>query len=367
MGKDYYDILHVKKDATQDEIKAAYRELALKYHPDRNKSPDAEEKFKEINEAYAVLGDPEKRRQYDAYGPEGFNQRFSDEDIFRGFDINEVFRNFGFDFGDTDDIFSSFFGAPQGGRRRRREIGNDILARMSITLEEAAKGTEKEVSVRHIVACERCGGTGMEPGSKLLRCDKCNGTGQIRATRRTPFGIMQTITVCDKCGGSGKIIETPCKECKGRGYVQKENKIKVKIPKGVESGTRLRLEGMGDFGRDEAGDLYIDIEVRKDERFEREGNNIRYTLKLPFNIAILGGEVEVPTLYGNEKLRIESGTQSGEEIVLKGKGMPNFKGQGYGNEIVKIEITVPKTITREQREALELFSKPEKKGFFGIF
>ncbi len=367
MTKDYYDILHVKKDATQDEIKAAYRELALKYHPDRNKNPDAEEKFKEINEAYAVLSNPEKRKQYDAYGPEGFNQRFSSDDIFRGFDINEVFKNFGFDFGDADDIFSSFFGTPQGGRRRRREVGNDILARMSITLEEAARGAEKEINVRHIVTCERCGGTGMEPGSKLLRCDKCNGTGQIRVTRRTPFGIMQTITVCDKCGGSGKIIETPCRECKGRGYVQKENKIKVKIPKGVENGSRLRLEGMGDFGKDGAGDLYIDIEVRRDERFEREGNNVRYILKLPFNIAILGGEVEVPTLYGTEKIKIENGTQSGDEIVLKGKGMPNFRGQGSGNEIVRIEITVPKSITKEQREALEKFGRTDKKGFFGLF
>lgn len=194
MAKDYYDVLHVKKGAGQGEIKDAYRELALKFHPDRNKDPGAEEKFKEINEAYAVLSDPEKRQQYDMYGSEVFHQRFSEEDIFRGFNIDEIFRNFGIDFGDTDDIFQSFFGFPGRHGRQRRQRGSDILARMSITLEEAAKGVEKEVSVRHIVACERCGGTGMEQGSKLLKCDKCGGSGQIRAVRRTPFGIMQTIT-----------------------------------------------------------------------------------------------------------------------------------------------------------------------------
>ncbi|MEM3227512.1 MAG: molecular chaperone DnaJ [Candidatus Micrarchaeaceae archaeon] len=369
MAKDYYEILHVRKDASPEEIKAAYRELALKYHPDRNKSPNAEETFKEINEAYAVLSDPEKRRQYDAYGPEGFNQRFSEQDIFRGFDIEEVFKNFGFDFGDTDEIFSSFFGFPQQNRRRRQQRGSDILAKMSISLEEAAKGAEKEVSIRHIVACEKCGGTGMEPGSKLLRCDRCNGTGQIRTTRRTPFGVMQTITTCDKCGGSGKIIEVPCKECRGRGYVQKESKISVKIPKGVENGTRLRLEGMGDFGRDGAGDLYIDISIQEDNRFRREGDNIRYSLQLPFYTAMLGGTVEVPTLYGMEEINIESGTQNGDKIILKGKGMPHFKGQGYGNEIVDITITVPRHITKEQREALEKFRSEDqsRKKFFGVF
>jgi len=370
MAKDYYEILHVKKDASPEEIKAAYRDLAMKYHPDRNKSPDAEEKFKEINEAYAVLSDPDKRRQYDAYGPEGFNQRFTEEDIFRGFNVEEIFRNFGFDFGDTDDIFSSFFGFPQQRGRRRRQVGNDILAKMSITLEEAAKGAEKEVSIRHIVACERCGGTGMEPGSRLLKCDKCNGTGQISVTRRTPFGIMQTITVCDKCGGSGKIIESPCRECKGRGYVQKENKIAVKIPKGIESGTRLRLEGMGDFAKDGAGDLYIDVTVQESKMFKREGDDIHYTLELPFYDAILGKSVEVPTLYGPEKIEIESGTQNGESIVLRGKGMPHFKGQGYGNEIVDIRITVPKHLTKEQRDIIEKFRESSDQGkrkFFGVF
>lgn len=370
MAEDYYDILHVKKNATQDEIKNAYRELAMKYHPDRNKDPGAEEIFKKVNEAYAVLSSPQKRQQYDTYGPEGFNQRFSEEDIFRGFDVNQIFRNFGIDFGDSEDIFSSFFGMPgRSGGRRARQMGSDILAHMSISLEDAAKGVEKEVSVRHVAACERCGGTGMEPGSRLLKCDKCGGSGQLRVTRRTPFGIMQTITTCDKCGGSGKIFETPCKECKGRGAVQKENKISVRIPKGIEDNTRLRLEGMGDFGRDGPGDLYIDVRVQKDSRFERQGSDVYYTLELPFYTALLGGGVEVPTLYGSEKVRIESGTQNGSTITLKGKGMPNPRRQGYGDEIIRIAITVPKKLSKEQKELIEKFKEgsSEKKGFFGVF
>jgi molecular chaperone DnaJ len=370
MSEDYYSVLHVKKDASQDEIKNAYRELALKYHPDRNKDAGAEEKFKEINEAYAVLSDPEKRQQYDMYGSEAFHQRFSEQDIFRGFDINEIFRNFGIDFGDTDDIFQSFLGFQgQRGGRRVRQTGNDILAHMSISLEEAAKGAEKEASVRHIVACERCGGTGMEPGSRLLRCDKCNGSGQIRVTRRTPFGIMQTITTCDRCGGSGKIVETPCKECKGHGSVQKENKISVKIPKGIEDNTRLRLEGMGDFGRDGPGDLYIDINVQKDSRFERRGNDVYYTLEIPFYVAMLGDTAMVPTLYGEEKVKIEGGTQNGSVITLRGKGMPNMRRSGYGDEIVKIVVTVPKRLSKEQKELIERFMDGDsgKRGFFGVF
>ncbi|MCL5404442.1 MAG: molecular chaperone DnaJ [Candidatus Marsarchaeota archaeon] len=366
MAKDYYDILGVKKNASGDEIKQAYRKLAMQYHPDRNKSPDAEEKFKEINEAYAVLSDPEKRKQYDTFGPEQFNRRYTEEDIFRGFDFQDIFRNMGFDvggaggfsgFGNIDDIFDSLFNTGSRGGSR----GNDILAKVSISLEDAVRGATKQILVRHITACDRCNGTGAEPGSSMVQCPTCRGHGQVTATRRTPFGVMQTITTCPTCNGTGKIPEKKCKKCSGTGRIQKEEHIDVSIPRGVDSGTRLRLKGMGDYGDSHRGDLYIDIEVKSDPRFKREGDNLATAVRIPFYTAILGGKVEVPTLSGSKEITVSPGTQNGDTIILKGEGVPRFNRSGSGDEIIRIAIDMPKRLTQEQEEILRRYMETEGK------
>lgn len=386
MAKDYYAVLGVKKDASQDEIKRAYRELAMKYHPDKNvdKSPEekvkVENKFKEINESYAVLSDPEKRQQYDAYGSEEFHQRYTQEDIFRNFNIDEIFRNMGFNFGSSSgDIFDMFgFGSQAG--TRNVDAGNDILARVNVTLQEAAHGAEKTIYLAHLKECGRCRGTGAEPGTNIIKCDRCNGTGQQKITRRTPFGVMQTITTCPKCGGSGKGFEKPCRNCSGHGKTHDQDKIQVKIPKGVDTGSRLRLRGMGDYGHDRVGDLYVDVVVSKERGFEREGGDIRTELRIPFYIAVLGGNAKAKTIYGEEEIRIAPGTQNGDTVVLKGKGMPSINSSNYGNQIVGIIVDLPKRLSQEQKELLERYrdldsgkapkeskDKSGKKGFFGVF
>ncbi|MCL4373865.1 MAG: molecular chaperone DnaJ [Candidatus Marsarchaeota archaeon] len=354
MAKDYYEVLGVGKGASIDDIKRAYRDLALKYHPDRNKDPGAEEKFKEINEAYAVLSDPEKRKQYDAFGPEGFSQRYSPDDIFRGFDFESVFNDiFGNMGGFGGDIFENIFGfSPKGGY----DAGNDILARASITLEEAAHGTSRLISVRHSKMCEHCNGTGHEPGSRVVKCDMCNGTGSVRQTRRTPFGIMQTVSTCPKCRGSGKLYEKACRVCNGAGRVQKEDKIEVRIPPGIENGTRLRVKGMGDYGADRTGDLYVEVAIEENDRFERNGNDVYVTQKVPLHIMILGGEIEAPTLEGSKKIRVEEGTQNGTKVTMKGAGMPSFRSGKRGDEIITLVADIPQHISKEQKELIRKFA-----------
>ncbi|MGC8651928.1 MAG: molecular chaperone DnaJ [Candidatus Micrarchaeia archaeon] len=356
MARDYYEVLGVGKNASLDEIKEAYRNLALKYHPDRNKSPDAEEKFKEINEAYAVLSDAEKRRQYDAFGPEGFSQRYTPDDIFRGFDFESVFNDiFGGMGGFPDnDIFENIFGfSPRGSY----DAGNDILARASITLGEAAQGTTRVISVRHSKICEHCGGTGHEPGSKVIKCDMCKGTGTVRQTRRTPFGIMQTVSSCPKCGGSGKIYEKVCRVCNGSGRISTEEKVEVKIPPGIESGTRLRVRGMGDYGKDRTGDLYVEVSIQNDGRFERRGNDIYTTLRVPLHLMILGGEVDAPTLEGSKKVYVEEGTQNGARLTLHGAGMPSFRGGRRGDEIITLVTEIPQHLSKEQKDLIRKFAE----------
>ncbi len=365
MAKDFYDILGVKKEATTDEIKQAYRKLAMQYHPDRNKTKDAEEKFKEINEAYAVLSDPEKRKQYDTYGPVQFNQRYSEEDIFRGFDFENIFRNMGFDFGSSgqsgfgsiDDIFDNLFNRNSQYGQGSGSRGNDILAKVKISLADAAKGAKKTISLKHIAQCDRCAGTGTEPGSKVLQCPTCNGRGQVSAMRRTPFGVMQTITTCPNCGGVGKVPEKKCKKCSGTGRIQKNDTVEVEIPQGVDSGTRLRLRGLGDYGSSRRGDLYIDIEVEQDPRFKRRGDDLITNIKVPFYIAILGGHVTVPTMDKEENIRISPGTQSGDTVLIKGKGVPRFGRSGVGDEIIIIQVEIPKKLTAEQEELIKKYSE----------
>jgi len=352
MKKDYYEVLGVSRDATKSEIKKAYRRLALKYHPDKSKEPDAEEKFKEISEAYAVLSDDEKRKQYDMYGHAGIDSQYNYEDIFRGADFSDIFRDLGFNFG-FDDIFQHFFSG-FGGRRRGQQRGRDILYRMTISLEDAYFGGEKEIQIRRKEKCPECNGSGKAKGSKVVECPVCNGSGQVKQTSRTPFGHFTQITVCPECNGRGEIIENPCKRCRGTGVVERQRKIKVKIPKGVTDGTRLRLAGEGEAGEMGAppGDMYLEIYVKEHDKFVRRGNDLVTTKKISYPEAVLGNEVEVKTMDGKSKLRIPPGTQNGERFVLKGKGMPTLRG-GHGDMIVQVAVDVPKKISGRERELLE--------------
>ncbi len=258
----------MQHNASEDDIKRAYRDLALKFHPDRNKEKSAEEKFKEINEAYAVLSDPQKRQQYDAYGPEGFGRTFTQEDIFRGFDIDEVFRQF--NAGGFQDLFNvAGFGGFEA--TRRMDIGSDILEQITVSKHDAEHGGERKLTVRHIKLCDNCRGNGAERGSKVISCSECRGQGKMKATVRIPFGIMETITTCPRCGGIGKVPEKQCRVCHGHGRMHIEDKVTMRIPAGITSGSRLRLAGLGDYGVDRTGDLYVDIIIKDDGKESKIG------------------------------------------------------------------------------------------------
>ncbi len=362
---DYYALFWIKKDATQEEIKRAYRELALKLHPDRNKDKNAEEKFKEVNEAYAVLSDPEKRKQYDAYGKEGFSQRYTSEDIFRNTDFESIFRNMGVDFG-NDDLFSSMFGFNGG---RGQEVGNSLLTAVEISLEEAAKGVSRNVRISHIKACDRCDGSGAEPGSREIKCDKCAGHGQVRVTRRSPFGMISTVSLCDKCMGAGMYYERQCKKCSGRRMSRVEENVDVKIPKRIQSGTRLRLKGLGDYGNDGTGDLFIEVAISESSKFQRDSDNLYCDLHIPLHIALLGGEVETDTLFDKVNVRIPEGTQNGEKIVLKGHGMPHMHGSGSGALTLSVVVDIPKNLSGEQKDLVRRLASidGDRKKKFGMF
>jgi len=369
--RDYYDVLGIGKNASKDEVKAAYRKLALQYHPDRNKSADAEEKFKEISEAYAVLSDNEKRAAYDRYGHAGFDQRYTTEDIFRNVDFEDIFREMGFDFGfggfdSFFDVFGHGFGARSG---MRRDIGSDLRYDLEITLEEAASGLEKELWIRRFVPCSHCEGSGSEPGTGRKTCSACNGSGQIRLVRQTRNMHFSTISTCSKCNGEGSIVEKPCKECGGSGRTKREERVKVTIPAGVDEGSRLRLNGMGEVGKDGPGDLYVFIHVKEHELFERERNDIYFSLPISFAQAALGAEVEVPTLSGKAKLRIPPGTQPGTLLRLKGEGVPHLNSRGKGDEFIRIQVKIPKRLSEKQRRILKEFDEAGKeKGLFsGLF
>jgi molecular chaperone DnaJ len=369
--RDYYEVLGVDKGASADQIKQAYRKLALEFHPDRNKDPAATEKFKGISEAYAVLSDEKKRTQYDQYGHAGFDQMYSQEDIFRSADFsdfNDMFSGFGFGGGDP---FGMFGGRSRGGRRR--ENGADLSTEMEISLEEAAKGTKKELSYNHSKVCSKCDGGGSEPGSQKSACRTCGGRGQVQQTRR--MGPMQfyTVTTCPKCHGEGNVVEKPCKRCSGSGKVSENEHISVSIPAGIQSGMRLRLEGLGEFGRDSPGDLFVTVYVSKHERFERQGDDLWLEIPMTFTKAALGGEIEVPTLFGKDKLHIPPGTASHTVFRLRNEGMPKIgrgSGGGKGDLMVRAIVEVPKKLTGKQKELLKEFDKEneeKKKGIFGSF
>lgn len=367
-NKDYYEVLGLQKGASDEDIKKAFRKLAIKYHPDKNQGDkEAEEKFKEINEAYQVLSDPQKKAQYDQFGTTDFNGAGG----FGGFNGAE-----GFDFSDLGDIFGSFFGGGFGGGGRRRngpERGNDMEYSINLTFEEAIFGVEKEISITRSENCETCNGTGAKPGTSAKTCDKCHGTGQIRIQRNSPLGSFVTQTTCDKCGGKGTIITDPCHDCHGTGKLRKNRKITVKIPAGVDTGNVIPLRGHGEHGKNggPSGDLYINLRVAPHKDFKRDGIDIHFDTHISFAEAALGIEIKVPTVDGDVKYTIPAGTQPGTKFRLKGKGVPRVNGSGRGDQYVRVIVDIPKTLNDKQREALRLFQEAgnssgegTKKSFF---
>ncbi len=366
MAKDYYDTLGVARTATREEIKKAYKKLAKQYHPDLNKDdPGAERKFKEVNEAAAVLGDEEKRRNYDSLGHDAFTRSSKGGGQgFSGFDSSGFAADM--DFGD---IFESFFGGSDlfGTRRSRSRKGQDLRYDLTVSLREAAFGAKKRFTLRKQSACPSCGGSG---GEKVETCSTCHGTGHVRQTRQTPFGYFQTTGACPDCEGHGTVILEECRKCHGAGRVEQQKEIEVDIPAGVESGMRLRVPGEGEpAGRgSQPGDLYLFLTVASDEFFEREGNDVRLEVPISFFQAVFGDEIEVPTLDGKAKLKIPAGTQSGTLFRLRGKGLGHLNAGGRGDQFVKAQIVTPKRLTRQQEQQLkalaEEFGATPDKGFF---
>ncbi|VAX31327.1 Chaperone protein DnaJ [hydrothermal vent metagenome] len=342
--RDYYEILGVGKTASADELKKAYRKLALKYHPDRNAgNKGAEDKFKEANEAYSVLSDAQKRSQYDQFGHAGAQQG--------GFGGGGPTGGFSDVFGD---IFEEFFGGQgsQGGSRAQR--GNDLRYNLSVSFEEALLGKEETIKLRRPEQCSTCDGTGAKAGA-TKRCVTCNGAGQVRFQQ----GFFTVSRTCSACRGAGAIIADPCKKCKGQGYIEREKTLSVRIPPGVDSGTRLRVNGEGEIGPNggPAGDLYVVLSVGDHPEFARDGDHILYEASISFVKAALGATIEVPTIKGETPLKIPAGTQDGRIFRLKGLGFPSIRGYGIGDQVVKIRLTIPTKLSGEQREALEKYAK----------
>ena len=362
MTKDYYEILGVPRDASKAEIKKAYLKLAKKYHPDLNKDPGADEKFKEVNEAASVLGDDRQRGQYDRFGTTGSGSGAGAG----GFDFTDFgnFENFGFDF---SDIFDRFFSHHGGFGRQRRPSGKDLHYNLEISLEETASGVMKNVHIPRLEQCPHCKGSGAEDESDVTKCDGCNGTGAVRQVQRIAFGTFTTATVCRRCRGSGKSIKNVCGTCRGDGRVEKDRTIEVKIPAGVDTGNTLRISGEGEAGPSGAapGDLYITIHVQPHKLFEREGSGLSLEIPVDFATAALGGDVEVPTIDGKASLKIPAGTQSNTVFRMRNKGIPGLDTGNKGDQNVTVVVKVPKRLTKKQKDLVREFSKEDKKGFMG--
>lgn len=364
--RDYYEILGIAKSASADEIKKAYRNLALKYHPDRvapEKKKEAEEKFKEVSEAYEVLMDPQKKEVYDQYGHSGVDNSFKQggftwqdfhhfddiKDIFGEFDLSDLFRSFGM----GGDIFGGGFetGQRRGGGRR----GSDLEYELEISFEDAAFGTEKTILIPRYETCGECEGSGAKPGSKRERCPACGGRGQVS----TSSGFFNIVRTCDRCGGEGVIIGTPCLACGGRGRIKTKRSIKIKIPAGVDSGSRLRVHGEGEAGErgGRRGDLYIILRVRPHEIFERHDTDIYCEVPINFTTAVFGADIEVPTLEGRIKMKVPAGTQGGRIFRLRGKGIAHLHDYGRGDQLVKVQIDVPTDLTAEQKRLLKEYAR----------
>ncbi|NLJ33531.1 MAG: molecular chaperone DnaJ [Firmicutes bacterium] len=365
--RDYYEVLGLSRDASQDDIKKAYRRLARKYHPDVNpEDPTAEDKFKEVKAAYDVLSDPQKRAGYDQFGHSAFENG--------GYQSGP--QGFG-DFGGFGDIFDMFFGRGFGstsagrGRNQPRR-GADLQYDLELSLEEAVSGIERDIEIQRTEPCQRCQGSGAEPGTHPTTCNVCGGTGQIRQVQRTVLGQMVNVTSCNTCGGTGQIITSPCTSCKGRGKVRRNRKVHISVPPGVDTGSRIRISGQGEAGDNggPTGDLYIYISIRPHRYFTRQGADILYEVPLTFTQAALGAEIEVPTLHGKARLTIPQGTQPGARFRLRGKGVPRLRRGGRGDQHVRVTIQVPTKLTAKQRRILQEFAetlreeKADDKGFF---
>ncbi len=372
--RDYYEVLGVEKGASDDELKKAYRKLAMKYHPDTNPDDkDAEQKFKEINEAYGVLSDKEKRARYDQFGHAGVDPNFGAG----GGGGNPFGGGFGgFDFGDLGDIFGSMFGGGFGGGRRANpnapRRGSDVETSVYIDFTEAAKGCVKEIDVQRIEDCAKCHGTGAKDSSDVVTCSTCQGRGRVVTQQRTPFGVMQSEQACSVCSGRGKVVKNPCETCSGRGKVRRRFKKQVNIPEGIDDGQGFRISGEGNSGANGGGngDLIVMVSVRPHPIFEREGYDVYFEMPITFAQAALGDEIQVPTLWGKVKFNIREGAQPGDEIRLRGKGIKNQRG-GQGDQYVRLVVEVPRDLTREQKQLLKQFEEAgsdknykKKKSFF---
>jgi molecular chaperone DnaJ len=344
--RDYYDVLGVSRNASHEEIKKAFRKLAFQYHPDRNRDDGAEARFKEVNEAYEVLSDEDKRAAYDRYGHSGADNLFG-----RGFE--------GFDFGGFGDIFEAFFGGTSTTTRRGPRNGSDLRYKVSLTFEEAALGCEKEIEIKRTELCDTCHGTGSKPGVKPMRCPNCDGTGQVRRVQRSLFGQFIQSAVCNQCRGEGSIITDPCPDCKGSGFQKQKRRIAVKVPAGVDDGNGVKLRGEGDAGSrgGSPGNLYVMLSVAEHDFFVREGDKVIYDLPVSFTEAALGTEIDVPTLYGDTRLKIPAGSQTDKVFRLKDKGIAHVNSSGRGDQLVRLRVVTPDSLNKEQRNLFEELSK----------
>ena len=376
--RDYYEVLGVSKGASDDEIKRAYRKLAKKYHPDMNPGDkEAEAKFKEVNEAYSILSDSEKRARYDQFGHAGVDPNYGAGGPGGGFG--------GFDMGDIDlgDIFGSFFGGGFGGfggsassRRNGPQKGESLRASLTISFEEAAFGCEKEINLNRTEECEACHGSGAEPGTTAETCPDCRGTGVVRVQQRTGGFAFSSTAPCSRCRGTGKIIHTPCKACGGSGSVKKTKRVTVSIPAGIDDGQAISLRGQGNAGKNggPAGDLIVAVHVKPHPQFHRDGTTVLYEQPVTFYQAVMGAELEIPTIDGKVKYNLPAGTQTGTTFRLRGKGIPELRGRGRGDQYVTVYIETPKNLNKEQKEALKKFAESvgdnnyeERRKFFKKF
>lgn len=352
--RDYYEVLGVSKDADDAAIKRAYRQLAKKYHPDMNPGDkEAEAKFKEASEAYAILSDPQKKQQYDQFGHAAFEQGGAGGG---GFDFTNM--------GDMSDIFGDIFGDLFGGSSRRRNSngparGDDVLAGVRITFDESVKGVEKEIELTLKETCETCKGSGAKPGTQPQTCSKCNGTGQFAYTQQSLFGMVRNVGPCPDCNGKGKIIRDKCPDCRGTGYISRRKKIQVNIPAGIDNGQRIRISGKGEPGRNGGprGDLYVEVTVSSSSEFTRQGDHVFSTVPISFATAALGGEIRIKTVDGEVLYEVKAGTQTDTRVRLKGKGMPSIRNAAFrGDHYVTLVVEVPQRLTEAQKEALRAFN-----------
>jgi molecular chaperone DnaJ len=358
MAKDFYSTLGVSRDADTDQIKKAYRRLAMEYHPDRNSDTDAEERFREVTEAYEILRNPEKRSLYDRYGEAGVRRGAGQPDFgFGGFSFSDAFDVFMREFGATG--FGDLFGArarPSGPRR-----GSTVRLTHAITLEEAATGADRTLKLAVLDSCDRCGGSGAEPGSAPTTCATCGGAGEVRQVQRSVLGQFVSVRPCPTCSGEGTTIDNPCTTCRGESRVRRARRIKIDIPPGISSDDYLKLREKGNAGTSGGprGDIIVQIEVEPHERFERRGDDLVYNLAVTFSQAALGAEVEVPTIDGSAKLTISPGIQSGQVLRMRGSGMPRLRSAGRGDQLVRVQVWTPTKVTDDQKEALERLAEVE--------